>query len=549
MASRFVYPVSTDQFEKIRRDGKLYVDKTDMIYDMVNIKKYDYVFLARPRRFGKSLLCNTLHAYFEGKKELFEACPEQGRRGLKIAELEKDWTSYPVLHFIMSGLKNCTIAEARNILESFLRDYETIYGRDPEDTTPGARFRKLIHNACEQTGKPVVVIIDEYDSPITRLLREHKSLEEMRSLLRNFYQVLKDEGAYLKFVFITGITKFSQLSIFSELNNLNNISMDDEYSGLCGITQEELDTVLRPCVEEFAENIGETTEQAYAMLKKQYDGYHFSKNSQDVYAPFSLLKCLNDRDLKDYWFEAGTSSSLLKFLEGFNLKDVATYDGIEVLGTEFNIPCEDASTPMPLLYQSGYLSIASYDRHMDSYILHYPNKEVRTGMVNTLMPVLLNRTQADNNSLLLNIARALFKGNLSDALLSLRAYIAKIPYDIITKDEWEEKEGRERFYKQMMYFIFSLLNSKVDVEVKSILGRADVVIQTEDDVFVLELKVDDTVETALAQIEAKDYAVQWSADGRRVTKCGVSITSDKRNITHWRITDVDGNIIEDKKFE
>lgn len=245
MQKKFSYPVDNDQFEEIIKQGKVYVDKTDMVYNLVSNNKY--VFLARPRRFGKSLLCNTLHAYFDGKKELFE--------GLKIAEMEQNWDKYPVFHFILSGLKNCTIPEAKSKLESFIRDYEAVYGRDPEDETPGSRFRRLIHNAYKQTGKKVVIILDEYDSPITRLLREHKNLEEMRSLLREFYQVLKDEGAYIRFVFITGITKFSQLSIFSELNNLNNISMIDEYSGLCGITQEELDTVLRPCVEEFAENI------------------------------------------------------------------------------------------------------------------------------------------------------------------------------------------------------------------------------------------------------------------------------------------------------
>lgn len=539
MQRKFSYPVDLDQFETIRKQGKVYVDKTDLIYSLVS--NYNYVFLARPRRFGKSLLCNTLHAYFEGKKELFE--------GLMMADLEKKWDKYPVLHFILSGLKNCTIAEARSTLECFIRDYEIEYGIEEPRETPGARFRTLIHKAYEKTGKQVVIILDEYDSPITRLLREHKNLEEMRSLLRNFYQVLKDEGAYIRFVFITGITKFSQLSIFSELNNLNNISMLDEYSGLCGITQEELNTVLRPCVEEFAQNIGVSTEKAYELLKKQYDGYHFSKNSQDVYAPFSLLKCFNDRDLNHYWFEAGTSSSLLKYLEDYPLRNTFDYDGAEVDIDEFNIPCEDAETPIPLLYQSGYLSIDNHNKLFNTYTLRIPNSEVKTGLIKCLMPILMRRTTNDGNSTITNMAKAIRKGSLSQALLCLRAYIAGIPYDIITKEEWNKKEGREDFYKLLFYLVFSLLNSKVDVEVKSILGRADVVIQTEDDVFVLELKVDDTVETALAQIEAKDYAIQWSADGRKVTKCGISITSDKRNITHWRITDAEGNIIEDKDLK
>lgn len=538
MQRKFLYPVDTDQFEAIRRQGKVYVDKTDLMFDLVN--NYNYVFLARPRRFGKSLLCNTLHAYFEGKKELFE--------GLKIAELEQRWDKYPVFHFIMSGLKNCTVPEAKSTLESFIRDHEAVYGRDPEDVTPGARFRRLIHNAYKQTGKQVVIILDEYDSPITRLLRKHKSLEEMRGLLRNFYQVLKDEGAYIRFVFITGITKFSQLSIFSELNNLNNISLDDNYSGICGITQEELDTVMHPCVEDFAQNIGETTDRAYRLLKAKYDGYHFSKNSQDVYAPFSLLKCLDSREPRDYWFEAGTSSSLLTYLEGYPVKDIVGYDGIKVDANEFHIPCEDAATPIPLLYQSGYLSIQSYNKRLDTYTLHFPNKEVRSGLIDSLMPIILKRTQAENNCLIRDMAEAIYDGNLSQALLCLRAYIAGIPYNIITKKEWDDKRERERFYKLLMYLVFSLLNSKVDTEVNSVLGRADVVIQTEEYVYVLELKVDDTVENALTQIDAKDYAVQWSSDRRTIFKCGVNITSDKRNITQWRITDAEGNVVEDKTF-
>ncbi|MGM9703559.1 MAG: AAA family ATPase, partial [Prevotella sp.] len=297
---RFRYPVDTDQFADIRKDGKVYVDKTDMVYDLVD--RYKYVFLARPRRFGKSLLCNTFKAYFQGQRELFE--------GLKIMELEKEWKTYPVLHFIMSGLKNLKVSEAKTKLESMIRGYEDIYGRDTLSITPGDRFRGLIHRAFEQTGEKAVVILDEYDAPVMRLLYEKEQLEAMRMMLREFYQVLKDEGAYLKFVFITGVTKFSQMSILSELNNLTQISMFDEYSGLCGITQKELDTVLRPCVEEYAEALQITTDEAYAKLKHNYDGYHFSPDSEDVYAPFSLLRALDGRNSYHYWFESGTTTSL-----------------------------------------------------------------------------------------------------------------------------------------------------------------------------------------------------------------------------------------------
>ena len=539
--SKFRYPVDTDQFQEIREQGKVYVDKTDLMYDLVS--KYKYVFLARPRRFGKSLLCNTFKAYFKGQKELFE--------GLKVMELEKEWKTYPVLHFILSGLKDCTIPEAKSKLEGFIGDYETVYGRNEADKTPGARFRRLIHNAYARTGEKAVVIFDEYDSAIMRLMSEPDKLEATRSLLREFYQVLKDEGEYLHFVFITGVTKFSQLSIFSELNNLKQISMLDEYSGICGITQEELDMTLRPCVEEFAEALEITTDEAYALLKKNYDGYHFSKKGKDVYAPFSLLNALNDNDINHYWFDNATSSSLLQHLSHFPITTALNYDGIEVSENDFSIPCENADTPMPLLYQSGYLTIASYDPWVRSYILKIPNNEVRKGLIDCLMPIILKRTVADNNSLVRAMARALFKSNLSDALTALRSYIAKIPYDVITKEQWEDKESREAFYQLLLYMAFSMLNSTVDTEVKSILGRADVVIKTKTDIFVLELKVDDTVENALAQIDDKGYAIPYSPlqlpEGR-VFKCGVSISSEKRNITHWRITDNEGNVIEDKNF-
>ena len=537
---RFVYPVDTDQFQKIREQGKVYVDKTDMIYDLVNVKKYEYVFLARPRRFGKSLLCNTFKAYFQGQKELFE--------GLKLMELEKEWKTYPVLHFDMSDLKNYSIPEAKSNLEKQLRTYEAIYGSDPESVTAGTRLSTLIHNACRQTGERVVVIIDEYDAPLMRLLYDKEQLEAMRTLLRGFYQVVKAEGAYLKFVFITGVTKFSQMSIFSELNNLTQISMYDDYSGLCGITQDELDTVLRPCVEDYAEALQITVEEAYTLLKKNYDGYHFSPNSKDVYAPFSLLRALDGKNTDYYWFESGTTTSLIDHLQHYPLKTVLEYDGVEVGINEFNISCENASTPMPLLYQSGYLTIDTYDPLLKTYTLHFPNLEVRDGMVSCLMPLILRRSTADGNSLTRKMASSLFKGCLADALSALRSYIAKIPYDIITKEEWEDKEARESFYKLLMYMAFSMLNSIVDTEVKSIRGRADVVIKTKSDIFVLELKVDGSVEAALSQIESTGYAIPYAADGRKLTKCGVAISSEARNITHWRVVDEEGNVIDEQEF-
>lgn len=536
--SKFKYPVDTDQFQIIREQGLLYVDKTDLMFDLAN--RYRYVFLARPRRFGKSLLCNTFKAYFQGQKQLFN--------GLKVMELEKEWTKFPVLHFTLSGLKNVTVPLAQSKLENLISDYEKIYGRDSEQKTPGARFRGLIHRAKEQTGENVVVILDEYDAAIMRLMYEPEQLADMRSMLREFYQVLKDEGAYLRFVFITGVTKFSQLSIFSELNNLNQISLDNRYSGICGITQEELDTVLRPCIEDYAQNLHISVDDAYALLKKNYDGYHFSPKGQDVYAPFSLLRALDKNDTNHYWFESGTSTALLEHLKRYPITRALDYDGVEVCENEFSIPCESADTPMPLLYQSGYLTIASYDPLLKLYVLKIPNNEVRKGLIDCLMPIILKRTVADNNGLVTAMAKAIFSRDLGKALTALRSYIAKIPYDIITKEEWENNESREAFYKLLIYMAFSMLNSIVDTEVKSVLGRADVVIQTNADIFVLELKVDDTAENALQQIDSKGYTIPYEADGRKLTKCGICISSSARNITHWRATDADGNVVDEQKF-
>ncbi|MCQ2257369.1 MAG: ATP-binding protein [Bacteroidaceae bacterium] len=537
--SKYRYPIDTDQFQEIRELGMLYVDKTDMMYDLAN--SYKYVFLARPRRFGKSLLCNTFKAYFKGQKELFD--------GLKVMELEKMWKTHPVLHFTLSGLKDCSIEDAKSKLELFISTYEKDYGRNEAEKTPGARFRGLIHRAYEQTGEKAVIILDEYDSAIMRLMYKPKQLDEMRSLLREFYQVLKDEGEYLRFVFITGVTKFSQLSIFSELNNLYQISMLDKYSGLCGITQEELETTLRPCIEEYAEALDITAEEAYSLLKKNYDGYHFSENSKDVYAPFSLLRALNDKKTTQYWFESGTTKSLIEHLQHHPEFNPLDFDGAELSLMDFNMPCENARTPIPLLYQSGYLTILNYDREDDVYLLGFPNYEVRQGMVSGLSNYLMNTDDLEQNALVLAMARALKRGDLSEALTQLRSYIASLPYDIITKKEWMAKKKREAFYKLLIYVIFSMLNSKVDTEVKSILGRADVVIKTKTDIFVLELKVDDTVETALAQIDSKGYAIPYEADGRKVTKCGVSIASEQRNITQWRITDADGGVINEQQFD
>ena len=350
MNNSFLYPVDTYDFVQIRQDGLVYVDKTDLMYDMT--ARYRYVFLSRPTRFGKSLLCSTLKAYWQGKKELFE--------GLAIADLENTWQPHPVFHFSMSGLKDLSIDDARSKLGNFIADYEELYGRNPEEKSPGARFRGLIHRAYKQEGRRVVVILDEYDAPIMRLLYEQEKKKEMRAMLREFYQVLKDEGEYIRFVFITGITKFSQLSIFSELNNLMDVSAKTEYSGICGITKEELYTTMRPNVEDFAQGYGCTVEEAYELLRKQYDGYHFCANSKDVFAPFSLLKALNEKTVKDYWFTGATPTTLIDHLRHYPVTSAIEFDGVEVSESQFSIPCRALSFTLHLLWHRFCYPMTAY---------------------------------------------------------------------------------------------------------------------------------------------------------------------------------------------
>ena len=325
--------------------------------------------------------------------------------------------------------------------------------------------------------------------------------------------------------------------------------MYDDYSGLCGITQKELDTVLRPCVEDYAEALQISTDEAYALLKKNYDGYHFSPDSEDVYAPFSLLRALDGRNSYHYWFESGTTTSLIEHLQHYKSFNPLDYDGVELSIGSFNAPCENAPTPLPLLYQSGYLSIDYYDKEEDSYFLHFPNYEVRQGMIEGMTNYLMDTDDLERDSTIREISRALKGGNLPAALSKLRSFIASLPYDIITRKEWMEKKKREDFYKLLIYVVFSLLNGRVDTEVRSITGRADVVVKTKTDIYVLELKVDDTVDNALSQIDSKGYSIPYEADGRRVTKCGVSISSEVRNIVHWRAVAADGTVIDEQRFD
>ena len=511
------YPVGIQTFEKIREGKYLYIDKTKYIVDFRR-KGMSYVFLSRPRRFGKSLFASTLHAYFEGRKDLFE--------GLAIADYEKEWTKHPVLHFDMSGAKHFDREALLGYLDYILRFYENLYGRGEQENTPNTRLMGLVTRAYEQTGKKVVVIIDEYDAPLLDVVHEKDNLSQLRLIMQNFYSPLKKLDPYLELTFITGITKFSQLSIFSELNNLENISMLDQYSAICGISKTELTTAMHPDIAHLGEALGMTYEECLDELTRFYDGYHFSEHSEDVFNPFSLIKAMNGQKIDSYWFGSGTPTFLLKQLDKFNV-NLTTLESQDVVLNSFDLSPEEMTDALPLLYQSGYLTIKKYNPLFQEYTLGIPNKEVRDGLLNSMMPHYVNPRRMDNDAFLLGFCKAVYRNDIEAALEHMRTYLATIPYDL--------ENHTEKHYQTIFYLMFSFLNIYIHTEVKSAIGRADAVMHMPDTVYVMELKVDKSAEEALRQIDEKGYMVPYHAEDKRLVKVGISFDSKQRTISEWKI--------------
>jgi hypothetical protein len=509
------YPVGIQTFENIREGKYLYIDKTKYIVDFRK-KQMKYVFLSRPRRFGKSLFASTLQAYFEGRRELFE--------GLAIADYEKNWVKHPVLHFDMSGAKHFDAQMLTHYLDRELAQHEEKYGRNEHEKYANERLEGLVKRAWKQTGQKVVVIIDEYDAALLDVVHEEAGLHELRLIMQNFYSPLKKLDPYLEFTFLTGITKFSQLSIFSELNNLDNISMYDQYSAICGISLTELTTVMRPDVEGLGRALGLSYEECLERLRAYYDGYHFSEHSEDVFNPFSLIKALNSQRIGSYWFSSGTSSFLIKILQKYhvNVMDIEKED-ISVM--DFDVSPEQMTTALPLLYQSGYLTIKDYAPIIGSYKLGYPNTEVRIGMLNSLAPNYLSPISTDNNGMVIKLTRSLYEGDVEGAMTLLRAYLSSISNRLSNKNE--------RDFQTVFYLIFNLMGANIRVEENSAIGRADAVVYMPDAVYVFELKYDGSAEDALKQIDEKGYLIPYSADGKRLYKIGVNYDSDQRTIANW----------------
>ena len=511
------YPVGIQTFEEIREKGYLYVDKTKYIVDFRE-KGMKYIFLSRPRRFGKSLFASTLQAYFEGRKELFE--------GLAIADYEKDWMKHPVLHFDMSGAKHMGIEQLKRYLADMLEEQETKWGYKTHLIDANLRLIELVKQAYNQTGKNVVVIIDEYDAPLLDVVHEKENLQPLHRIMQNFYSPLKMLDPYLEFTFITGITKFPQSSIFSGLNNLDNISMFNQYSAICGISKTELTTQMKPDIEAMGEALGLTYEECLEELTQFYDGYHFSEKSEDIFNPFSLVKALNAGKIAPYWFGSGTPSFLLKLLDKYHV-NLSTLESQETVLSSFDQSTEEMTEALPLLYQSGYLTIKKYEPMFQEYTLGIPNKEVRDGLLNSLIPHYVNPRRSDNNAFLLGFCKAVYRNDIEAALEHMRTYMATIPYDL--------ENHSEKHYQTIFYLMFSFLNIYIRTEVKSAIGRADAVMHMPDTIYVFELKVDKSADEALAQIDEKGYMLPYHAEGKRLIKIGISFDSTQRTISDWKI--------------
>ena len=510
-------PVGIQTFTEIINREMLYIDKTEYIYRMTKLSKY--IFLSRPRRFGKSLLVSTLQSYFEGKKDLF--------KGLAIEQLEKEWAQHPVLRFSLASGKHMEKEQLERYLLDILSDNEERFGLHSDKVDTNIRLKDLIKNVYDKTGKQVVVLIDEYDAPLLDVVHENEQLPILRQVMRNFYSPLKDCDPYLRFVFLTGITKFSQLSIFSELNNLKNISMLPDFAAICGITVEEMQTQMADYIDVFAETEETGHEEMVEKLKKQYDGYHFTWPSPDIFNPFSLLNAMQDRRLDSYWFASGTPTYLIEMLRKFDVLP-SEIKNIEAEAFDFDAPTENMQSITPLLYQSGYITIKDYNKNFNYYTLSIPNKEVRIGLLRSLVPSYVQTSTLVVNNTARKMAQLIVNDDVDSALSLLQKFLQTVPYC--------DNASSEGHYQQVMFIVFSLLSNYIaDVEVRTPSGRVDMVMRTDKALYLFELKMNKSAAAAMKQIDLKDYPARFAMCGLPIVKVGINFDDERRTISDWEI--------------
>ena len=508
-------PIGIQSFEKLRSEGYCYIDKTSHIYNMVS--EGCYYFLSRPRRFGKSLFLNTLESYFLGKKELFE--------GLAIAESEHDWTEYPVLHLDLNTQQYGTEKALHNKIERELTVWESIYGKATEERDFGMRFEGVIKRAYEKTGRQVVILVDEYDKPLLQAIGNTELQDAYRATLKGFYGALKSMDGCIRFAFLTGVTKFGKVSVFSDLNNLRDLSMLPQYHDICGITEEELRTNFEEEVAELASAQNMTVDETYAALRENYDGYHFCEEQlPGVYNPFSLLNAFANKKIDYYWFETGTPTYLVELLKQHDYvlpdleneePDADTLNSIDIA----------SSNPIPVIYQSGYLTIKGYDPDFELYHLGFPNREVKQGFLKYLMPYYANTIQGKSGFEISRFVRSLREGDIEGFMERLQSFLSACPYEL--------EPQQERHFQSVMFILTALCGYHVEIESHTNKGRMDMTVKTKDYIYIFEFKFNKSAEEALAQIDEKGYAEPFKSDGRQIVKVGVNFSTACRNIDRW----------------
>ena len=508
-------PIGIQTFAEIREENYLYVDKTAFVWRMANTGKP--YFLSRPRRFGKSLLLSTFEAYFEGKKELFD--------GLAIAGMEKEWKKYPVLHLDLNAKKYTAPDDLPAMLNQHLEKWEAVYGDEKKERSPEERFSYVIRRANEQAGCGVVVLVDEYDKPLLQALGDDALLDDYRKTLKAFYGVLKSSDRYLRFVFLTGVTKFAQVSVFCDLNQLNDISIKPQYATVCGITRQELEDTFTSELNQLAEMNELTYEETLNKMTALYDGYHFCEFTEGVFNPFSVLNVFDGYKFSNYWFQTGTPTFLVELLKKSEYDLRILIDGVEASASSFTEYRVNANNPIPLIYQSGYLTIKDYDKEFRLYRLAFPNDEVRYGFLHFLVPFYTPINEDEQDFYIGKFVQELRNGDIETFLTRLQAFFADFPYEL--------NEKTERHYQVVFYLVFKLMGQFTGAEVLSARGRADAVVKTPKYIYVFEFKLNGTAEQALQQIDEKGYMIPYQADGRELVKVGVEFSAKKRNIERW----------------